>query len=1513
MLNKLRKYTRSAIVWTVILMLIVCMVPSGIWLNLKPNAANTVTIYFDTYVEGWTTNTTYTGGGAVSNWKKGGPVYIYAWKNSNTSTKINQTMTEDTSKTSKGGSSYKIFKYDIDVDTYDRLEFRGSTNGTSDSNKSASVTLTSGSADTAYMLTGDYVAGGRPLDSYDISGSSAPVGGHQIEPSVVGSGNQVFHNSTIVSNSTTQANTNVKQTPGYVDGNHANNNLFVGQYNYTGRYITYKSDFYDYFSDQEIYNADSGYKATRAGITNSLSNGWTDPYNLFNSVISSDATGTVASDVLELVIAPQGWLYNRNSSNQLTNKLYAWNQNNTPLLGAWSTKGKNVDELKATSGVTVNGNVVRFSKSALGGNNTTQVGFILFFGGAQSVDVKWLKFGHRYLVSWLTNPTDTNGTKDVACKDLGTTYFGSSTGYNDPLYFGCFYVSNTNTDYTSTNAAHYTNFDWVSNIGLRKDGSDDNKYKMRTSVAGLVNSNLNGGTVADPVNGNKLPYFDASWVNAHPDFAACWTDVDFPFYEVRLDKNRFGYAVRDNTGEKPLYYQFNSRDLLSLYLDTSDSTIYEHPNAIYSQSGDDGASKGFYPFNKTNNANKNNLGFGVKYTIPFVLTPDGKIKGIDTTFEFMGDDDVWVFVDGQLALDMGGAHKDAYGVINFDINKGYSILEQSVTYNSNGNPSLSTAASNITFGYSGNNGSVSNSKGLTLSSDSFVTENGVTKYNTSKVHTLTMFFMERGMLESDNFIRFNFIKQNVLDVKNSIEVSNVNAGLQNKTLEAANYDVFDYTLTNTNISVRQDETLGNYLAFVGGLKGASRTVNSNSRTTTALNPTGTLTPTIAKNTGNFSQTPGPVADTLFERTDDYLTNILNTSLTDPDPNYAVGKTDVNGTFGLLYGQDAIFRMQFYSDSTMNLKQENALRRQQNLSTEDALENNNKITSSERTVSSLYTSKWLLKDNNSNVLGANTNFATYNNGVVVNDSTKAPANTDKFIFQNYFEHSSIGVNLTAEFVNRPLTGGLSIKKQIVNKGTTTPATDSYTGNFTIRVKLKDIFGQNSALGNVQLDQPSDYTGIKYTIDGVEYTMGYDSANNCGTITIQNGKTAIISGIPVSTGYEISEAADNTYALDSLYVNGTKVTGTTAGGTIVNSASPAAANTYNVNNTRGLGSLVVNKEITGIGASTDTTKFPVTLTITPPSGVQLTEYFSQATDVVQTNLTDYSATVNATGNSTFSFKVGNGSSLRLNNLPYGTTYSVTENLTGIDGYTQSTTIDDGDPDDAIVNTALENVTITNQKATPTFTLKITKRWSGINPGEKPDVADQYKTVYYLLKRSITGASGSWTEVTEDKAGNHIGETYKSDHDIKVVYDTTDVADATGNIINYTLVENLPVCDESGNLYYYRALEYNTSKSQVYSGSNYDTEGKYKVTYEARGVADGYIQMQETDAGTTQNWGAVNTSTTPYVPPIVMPATGGTPLIFLFPFGIIAITLSGAAMIIYKKKLQGTSLCVKKEGEE
>ncbi len=1479
MLNKLRKYTRSAIVWTVILMLIVCMVPGGMFGDNVVGATNNITIYFDP-------------SGSANQCGKNSSHQNHGWDTANMTTLYYHafnssggtglTAAELTDIVRDGGSG-KLFKVTVDVDTYTGILFR--TNNTwynrSDGDnrwQTENIAIDASKNNHVFKLNGNLYtdnseSGKFKQGIYDdgvLQTTPDEPDMYLIHKSGTDVGEQTFYNSELTLNNVAQSTNNIK----------TGSNYDVGEYTYTDRYMTYPADFYDYLSDEEFSNG-------RGSITNSLSSGYTDIYTNLNQRLQYTAsqvtTYTVDSNTVEVDIGEY-------SSTKENFYLYVKGKKNGTtyyILGEW--KGTKFTDLSFVTGSET------IAKIDVTGYTDVTVRLV-HSNGNQTSDMN-VTAGRRYRFnSWTVLADEGSSFSSVTA---------SGTAYTIPLYFGCFWKSNSNSGYTSDNVPSYNNFQWPANISLR--GSSE----MSSSVTGLVKNTLVGGTVADKTTNAKLPYFDSAFAANNTDLVYHWDNIDFPFYEIELDKDRNGNEVRDYNNEKPVYYQFNSRDIPTLYLDTENDynngvKLYENEGRVMSQYSNtaNAQTKGFYPYNKTSStdAKKNNLGFGVKYTIPFVLTEDGKIKGVDTTFEFMGDDDVWVFLDDKLVLDMGGAHKDAYGVVNFAIDKQKSTLKST----------FDVSAGTLTAASS----SKESNKDTDIPFDvsDFKTPERLA-YNTGKVHTITMFFMERGMLESDNFIRFNFTKQNVLTVTNELSVEGINDGLVNKTYEAANYDIFDYSLRNENITERPEEYGTNGLVYKGGRSEAVRKVYNLSNTQTGLNTTITEPQTADPSVGNFNwHNAGPVVSTYFERYDDYFVKKATDELEADAKKFVTGTTNASGVFELLYGQRASYKYQFFSNSTIKTVQKNELYKldKSTRTNQDTLESRASVASG-RLASNFYSTTWKLVDVDNVTLGQETTNQANTNGVAITDNNRLTHTTGQYTFSNSTEKATIGVNLTAEYVNKPLTGGLSIKKQIVNKGTTTPATDSYTGNFTIRVKLKDIFGQNSALGNVQLDQQSDYTGIKYTIDGNEYTMGYDSANNCGTITIQNGKTAIISDIPVSTGYEISEAADNTYALDSLYVNGTKVTGTTAEGTIVNSASPAAANTYNVNNTRGLGSLVVNKEITGIGASTDTTKFPVTLTITPPSGVQLTEYFSQATDVVQTNLTDYSATVNATGNSTFSFKVGNGSSLRLNNLPYGTTYSVTENLTGIDGYTQSTTIDDGDPDDAIVNTALENVTITNQKATPTFTLRITKRWSGINPGEKPDVADQYKTVYYLLRRSITGARGSWTDVTEDKAGNHIGETYKSDHDIKVVYDTTDVADATGNIINYTLVANLPVCDESGNLYYYRALEYNTSKSQVYSGSNYDTEGKYKVTYEARGVADGYIQMQETDAGTTQDWGAVNTSTTPYVPPIVMPATGGTPLIFLFPFGIIAITLSGAAMIIYKKKLQGTSLCVKKEGEE
>lgn len=192
-----------------------------------------------------------------------------------------------------------------------------------------------------------------------------------------------------------------------------------------------------------------------------------------------------------------------------------------------------------------------------------------------------------------------------------------------------------------------------------------------------------------------------------------------------------------------------------------------------------------------------NYGFGTQFTIPFTVTENGRnVDGTSMTFKFTGDDDVWVYIDGALVLDMGGAHCKAEGEINFatqmaTITTGTSDAKLGnqpkaggrVAAKDNGNRTVDFK--NIT---------VKKSDGKTISLADYMKESG-------KVHELKMYYMERGMWDSNMSISYSFVPlPSGLTLSKTLDTTDVNAGLKNAV---QGLDKFDFNIQTRNLKARE--------------------------------------------------------------------------------------------------------------------------------------------------------------------------------------------------------------------------------------------------------------------------------------------------------------------------------------------------------------------------------------------------------------------------------------------------------------------------------------------------------------------------------------------------------------------------------------------------------------------------------------------------------------------------------------------------------------------------------------
>lgn len=395
-----------------------------------------------------------------------------------------------------------------------------------------------------------------------------------------------------------------------------------------------------------------------------------------------------------------------------------------------------------------------------------------------------------------------------------------------PLYTGHFQPSYSDWGYRFDAISAALNL-W----GLNNDFKDENRFMAINNST--INEEGKGtrydyayqGLVADTTSTGKAtgepllkgttkaePHFDEAFLSGtntkNAKLGNVYNNVAFPFTKkaifdedqgvdywyfdsqdttlyLKQDTEQDQYFLKSSTDEQE---REKSRNLES---NSTSKTITKNDKTV--------SSYGYFPFNETATsgvASTYNYGFGTKLQMDFTLTDDGMVETNKTgedgkkektniKFFFSGDDDVWVFIDGQLALDVGGAHGEVSGLLEFG-------------ETSDGKNSVTAYVSKVKKGGTSNSDQNGSSvKTVTYNGEpiSFSAKNTNLKpLDKGKKHTLTMYYMERGMWESNMAVAFNFPDNNELQVQKEVDLKNVTDDDFRNCFK--NQKIFNFTIQN---------------------------------------------------------------------------------------------------------------------------------------------------------------------------------------------------------------------------------------------------------------------------------------------------------------------------------------------------------------------------------------------------------------------------------------------------------------------------------------------------------------------------------------------------------------------------------------------------------------------------------------------------------------------------------------------------------------------------------------------
>ena len=670
-----------------------------------------------------------------------------------------------------------------------------------------------------------------------------------------------------------------------------------------------------------------------------------------------------------------------------------------------------------------------------------------------------------------------------------------------PLYTGHFQPDGIDTDWFSKIAANLDLYGWggnlyntfmaVNNAIVEVNGNTNNNLNSST-FQGLV-SNTRDGNHNPTLYGTNLPepHFNEAFLTGENSAKAVlgkvYKDVAFPFKQKNV------FSGTDNDDEEAQYWYYDSNETpLYLKKDKSEGGGYyldsfkgdaekEHSRNRNTVNGEE-KGYGFFPFNQYegNHVNRYNYGYGAKLQFDFTLTEDGKVvvgkdesKKVPIKFFFSGDDDVWVFIDDQLVLDVGGAHAKAQGLLEFGADK------------SSGKNTVTSYVSNIKDSNNNNYTWLDSSKNVTFNGTGYQfhwksNKNNQMTLTKNTKHTLTMYYMERGMWESNMAVAFNFPDHNELQVEKQVDTTDVRGLLK----------------TYFTKSTRQ---------FTVGIKNWATHY-------AALNPTATTDAGGGSGIG-FTTKQYTIKDYGSVNEGKLMDADGAQYTTSKDENIQIVHDD--GTFTLQNGETVTFADQFRRGSYISLQEDLQDDADQNLyaPTWEIYENGKLVMES--------------KDDDAVDLVANHPTKMQGDGTTPDDGRKEvyikdtkdgqQINNDGYtttqkpkensiVFRSYSDPAGTDqfTKLKVKFINKVKTGSLSITKLVPEDEQTTLGGETYT--FTV---------QYSNIGGMHLEGEEVVTE---------------------TVKVPAGQIRTLDKIPIGTKVTITENTPANQYIKSVTVNG-----------------------------------------------------------------------------------------------------------------------------------------------------------------------------------------------------------------------------------------------------------------------------------------------------------------------------------------------------------------------------------------